>query len=195
MADSKSAVWERIALSESCLVCSMCEEAVSLASSVLKQIRDGGFGGKTIEDIDEVHDMMESAGMVLVQSLNQLGRASQIVSELKVLFVSGAIPVQVLLSGVCFQIAEGSCVGVQEFLEEFLSNCRYLDGRCYVVGAGGDLNLLEGCDGGHNLELDQYIAVVEIYAVTLLAAAFKKVDLSIAWVEKAALPEEKRQVK
>lgn len=47
----------------------MHEEAASLASSVLKRIRynDNSFN-------QESYDMMESAGMVFVQSLKELGR-------------------------------------------------------------------------------------------------------------------------
>ncbi|GKV20472.1 hypothetical protein SLEP1_g30596 [Rubroshorea leprosula] len=47
--------------------------------------------------------MMESTGMVLVQSLKELQRTSRIVNELRAVFASvEAIPVQVLLTGYSF---------------------------------------------------------------------------------------------
>lgn len=49
----------------------MFEEAASLASSVLKRLRD--TDGGVVPEI-ELNDMLESAGMVLVQSLKELGR-------------------------------------------------------------------------------------------------------------------------
>lgn len=51
------------------LVCSMYEEAASLGSSVLKRLRDSNNNYN-----EESYDMMESAGMVFVQSLKELGR-------------------------------------------------------------------------------------------------------------------------
>lgn len=48
------------------LVCSMYEEALELASSVLKRISQDKIGFE--------NDMLEAAGMVLVQSLKELGR-------------------------------------------------------------------------------------------------------------------------
>lgn len=56
------------------LVCSKYEEAASLASLVIKRIQhDNVFAHDAVNGI-ELLDMIESAGMVLVQSLNQLGR-------------------------------------------------------------------------------------------------------------------------
>lgn len=49
------------------LVCSMYEQAASLASSILKRLCHAR------QDI-ATHDMLESTAMVLVQALNQLGR-------------------------------------------------------------------------------------------------------------------------
>lgn len=47
----------------------MYEEAASLGSSVLKRLRDSNNNYN-----EESYDMMESAGMVFVQSLKELGR-------------------------------------------------------------------------------------------------------------------------
>ncbi|GLU10492.1 hypothetical protein SLE2022_272910 [Rubroshorea leprosula] len=191
-----SLVWEEIERSESYLVCSMFEEAASSATSVLKRIRDNPSNLSVQDDGNlELYDMMESTGMVLVQSLKELQRTSRIVDELRAVFVSvEAIPVQVLLTGVCFQISEGSTLGVREFLEEFLCKWRNLDEIYFVlIGAEGTLDFEEGCDSHFVMGIGKYMEVVELYAVTLLAKVSNDVELAISWVEKAALPEEKRQ--
>ncbi|KAF5742926.1 3-phosphoinositide-dependent protein kinase-1 [Tripterygium wilfordii] len=188
-----SSIWEEIERSESYLVCCMYEKAASLASSVLKQIRNRD--GIEVEFDYDVQEMEESAGMVLVQSLDQLGRASEILSELKRLFVSVAdIPVQVLVTGACFQIAEGSSIEVREFLEDFLSEWSYEGGEYYfLVGVVADISSRNKRDGQFVLAVNSYLEVVEIYAMTLIGTVLKNIDLAISWVEKASLPEDRRQ--
>ncbi|KAH9653594.1 protein APEM9 [Citrus sinensis] len=183
-------IWEEVDQSESYLVCSMYEEAASLGSSVLKRLRDSNNNYN-----EESYDMMESAGMVFVQSLKELGRVADILNELKLLFTSVTdIPVQVLLTGVCLEISEGSYADVQEFLEEFLSKWSCVDGKYYVITvAEKKADSTEGCDGQLVLGIDQYLEVVEMYAVTLLGTVLNDVDLAISWIENAALPEENRQ--
>ncbi|KAF2610007.1 hypothetical protein F2Q70_00009778, partial [Brassica cretica] len=92
------------------LVCSMYEEAESLSSSILKQILGNidVLSEEALGDHQLFHDMLESAGMVLVQSLHGLGRSEclchgrtgEIVTELRQVFGEvAAIPLQVLLTG------------------------------------------------------------------------------------------------
>lgn len=50
----------------------MFEEAAILASSILRCLHDTG-STKAVEQV-QLDDMMESVGMVLVQSLKELGR-------------------------------------------------------------------------------------------------------------------------
>ncbi|XP_042491147.1 protein APEM9 isoform X2 [Macadamia integrifolia] len=163
----------------------MFEEAVSLASSILRHFCNSD------EPIDEIQleDMMESSGMILVQSLKELGRTPEMLNELKCLFGSvTAIPVQVVLTGACFQMSESSFSGLQEFLLEFLSNWRYVEGE---AGPFGDH--YERCDGHSVLEVDRYLELVEVYTITLLGMVLNETDVAISWLEKAELPEEKRQ--
>lgn len=51
----------------------MFEEAASSASRVLKRLRDKEYTDLVVDDF-EMNDMFESAGMVFVQSLKELGR-------------------------------------------------------------------------------------------------------------------------
>lgn len=94
----------------------------------------------------------------------------------------------------CFQIADGSPFGVQQFLEEFLNGWIVGDEQYCTVITEANSEL----ESGHNLqfvlEIDKYMEVVELYTLTLLATVLNDVDLAISWVEKASLPEGKRQV-
>lgn len=57
------------------LVCSMYEEAATLASSIVRQLKGSNISDNNEAfDENELFDMLESAGMVFVQALNQLGR-------------------------------------------------------------------------------------------------------------------------
>lgn len=60
------------------LVCSMFEDASSSASSVLKRLCDKEHINTVVDDDIELNDMLESAGMVFVQSLKELGRYSSL---------------------------------------------------------------------------------------------------------------------
>ncbi|KAK9922676.1 hypothetical protein M0R45_031130 [Rubus argutus] len=190
------ATWEEIENSESYLVCSMYEEAASLASSILKRLSEHSSDFEASDDHFELYDMLESAGMVLVQSLKELGRTPEILNELKLLFASiPAIPVQVLLTGVCFYISEGHSVGIQEFLEVFLSGWSFVDGKCYVrVGKEDYADYTKRYDGHFVLGVDKYLEVVEVYILKLLGTILNDVDLATSWVENAKIPEDTRQV-
>lgn len=50
----------------------MFEEAATIASSVLKRVCDNK--STDVGEDDQLYDIMESAGMVLVQSLKEVGR-------------------------------------------------------------------------------------------------------------------------
>ncbi|XP_034212059.1 protein APEM9 isoform X2 [Prunus dulcis] len=165
---SDPAIWEEIELSESYLVCSMYEEAASSASSILKRLSKHG---EDLEATDhfELYDMLESAGMVLVQSLRELGR-------------------------ICFYISEGHSLGVQEFLEEFLSRWTFVDEQYVLVGTEENADYTEKCDGPFLLGVDKYLEVVEVYVLKLLGTILNDVDLARSWVENAKLPEDRRQV-
>ncbi|KAK6126677.1 hypothetical protein DH2020_039585 [Rehmannia glutinosa] len=198
--DEQTPIWEEIDRAESYLVCCMFEEAASSASSILKRLLEnfnGSHKGLEVSENfgNEWDDMVESAGMVLVQSLKQLQRTSEILKELKVLFGSlTAIPIQVFVSGACFQMSESLSTTVQGYLEEFLDNWIYMDDRYYPrSGAEASVSDTEGSSFMFSIGVDEYLEVVELYVITLLATTLKHTDLAISWVEKAMLPLEKRQ--
>ncbi|CAL2246959.1 unnamed protein product [Prunus armeniaca] len=121
------------------LVSSLYEESASSASSILKWL------SKHSEDLEagdpfELYDMLESAGMVLVQSFKQLGRA-------------------------CFYISEGHSHSIQEFLEEFLSRWSFVNEQYVLVGTGENADDAEKCDGPFLLGVDKYLEVVEVYVL------------------------------
>ncbi|ESQ48991.1 hypothetical protein EUTSA_v10021093mg [Eutrema salsugineum] len=185
-------IWGEIERSESYLVCSMYEDAESLSSSILKRM----FGNIDVLSEEalgdhQFNDMLESLGMVLVQSLHGLGRAAEIVKELRQVFGEiVAIPVQVLLTGICLQISNGSYSGVREILEEFFSIWVYKDTHYILNDAGLSA---KGFHGKTHLDIDEYMEVVELYTFGILGNVSDDMGLAISWVEKAALPEERRQ--
>lgn len=56
------------------LICSMFEEAASLASSILKLLCSSHDIVNEAGDDNELYDMLESSGMVFVQAMKELGR-------------------------------------------------------------------------------------------------------------------------
>ncbi|KAH6798001.1 hypothetical protein C2S52_022555 [Perilla frutescens var. hirtella] len=198
--DENSPIWEEIDRAENYLVCCMFGEAESLASTILKQLLENhnrSNKGSEVSDFDnEWYDMVESAGMVLVQSMKQLKRTPETLKELKLIFGSlTLIPVQVFVTGVCFQLSEGLSTTAQGFLEEFVNSWMYVDDQYYPLsGAEATVTDTGGSCFPFSISLDKYLEVVELYVVTLLATTLKDVDLAISWVDKAVLPMEKRQV-
>ncbi|KAK9076884.1 hypothetical protein SSX86_005219 [Deinandra increscens subsp. villosa] len=185
-------IWEEIELAESYLVCSMFEDASSLASRILKRLHDEDCINGVVEDI-EVNDMLESAGMVFLQSSKELGRTLKIVDELTQLYGSlAAIPVQVFLVGACFHMQEDPH-GAQKFLEGFLSKWEYVNEQYYVrEGVETNESHMKVCSSGSVLGVDAYLQVVEAY-ITLLTRIVRGTSYVMSWVEKASLPEHSRQ--
>lgn len=58
------------------LLSCMFEEATSLASSIIKKLRENSVENNRVENdcADDLDDMFEAAGMVLVQSMKESGR-------------------------------------------------------------------------------------------------------------------------
>jgi hypothetical protein len=96
----------------------------------------------------------------------------------------------------CFQIAQGSTFGVREFLEEFLNGWTLGDdGQYHAVITEPNAERGNSFQKHFVLRMDDYLQVVEVYAITLLATVLQDVDLAISWVQSAPLPEENRQVR
>lgn len=92
---------------------------------------------------------------------------------------------------ICLQISNGSYSGIREILEEFFSIWVYKDDHYILDDA--KLNV-KGLHGKISLGIDEFMEAVELYTFGVLGKDANDVDLAISWVEKAALPEETRQV-
>ncbi|KAE9599468.1 putative protein APEM9 [Lupinus albus] len=182
-----AAIWEEIDVAEKYLVCSMYHQSSSTASSILNRLSHS----------PHLHDLLESSSMIFLQSFHLLSRTNEILDNLKHYFVSiKAIPPQVLLTLACFQIEQGSALDdVQQYLEEFLNGWNPVDPQYATLIAEPNVDYETRYGSRHFvLEIDQYLQLVELYAVTLLATVLNHVDLAISWVENnALLPEENRQ--
>ncbi|KAK1416117.1 hypothetical protein QVD17_31905 [Tagetes erecta] len=185
-------IWEDIELAESYLVCSMFEEASSLATQVLKRLHDKDSTNGVVEDI-ELNDLLESAGMVFLQSFKELGRTLEIISELTQLHGSlAAVPVQVFLVGACFHMQEDPH-GAQKILEEFLSKWEYVNEQYYArEGVETKESHVKERSNRSVIGVDTYLQVVEAY-ITLLTGTLRRTSYAISWVDKASLPEHIRQ--
>ncbi|XP_016440509.1 protein APEM9-like isoform X1 [Nicotiana tabacum] len=191
-----SPAWEQIELSERYMMCCMFQEAESLSSSIIERLVERrGKTSEFVEDNSELSEMLESAGMVLVQSSKELGRTVDLLKQLKVLFGSvTAIPAQVFLTGVCLQIPDVPSSEVREILEEFLRKWRYVDGKYYTLeSVEADVPCSEEFSNQISLGVDKYLEIVELYVITFLGRILENLDFAISWVDKASLPEEKRQ--
>ncbi|CAA0842177.1 3-phosphoinositide-dependent protein kinase-1-putative [Striga hermonthica] len=195
----QTTIWEEIDRAENYLVCCMFDEAAALASSVINRLLRNLNSSKDSEGSEDFEndwdDMSESAGMVFVQALKQSRRTSEIWEELKLVFGSvNAIPVRVIVTGVCLQMSESLSTTAQGFLEEFLDNWLYVGDRYYP--RSGSVDSASGTEGSSfmfPIGVHEYFEVVELYVITLLATTLNEMDLAISWAEKAMLPIEKRQ--
>nr|GEU99245.1 protein APEM9 [Tanacetum cinerariifolium] len=140
------------------------------------------FGSETVTSSDIDHHMslweqIELAESYLVCSMfeeasssssRELGRTLDIITELTQLYGSlVAIPVQVFLAGICFQM-QVDPHGAQKTLEEFLSKWKFVNQQFYVMESQEtDTSYIEGHDSRFVLEADTYLQVVEAY-ITLL---------------------------
>lgn len=96
---------------------------------------------------------------------------------------------------VCFQMSERLSTIAQGFLEEYLNNWRYVDDHyCPLLEVEASISDTEESCLMSSISVEEYLEVVELYVKTLLAAV-KDTGPAIAWLEKATLPMEKRQVR
>ncbi|KAJ0965554.1 hypothetical protein J5N97_026692 [Dioscorea zingiberensis] len=190
--DSESAIWQQIDTSERYLLSCMFEEASSLASSVIWHICTETFA-VTVDEA-QLSEMKESAGMVFVQSLKELGRTSELFIELQTLFGSlAAIPVLVFLTGASMQISEGYATKLRADFEQFLGEWKYMNDEVYVLPKAQSQSSSEICVLHSIISADKYVEMAELYAITLLGMVLCRPDLAISWIEKADLPQDKRQ--
>lgn len=185
----ESKFWRQIDISESHMVSGMFEEAATLSASVIKHLRSST--PVNVLDIGMMAEMMESAGMVFVQSWKELQRTRELFDELVKLFGSiAAIPVQVFLTGACMQISEGYSQNLRTIFEEFLDKWVHASDKENVLpNTKSNSSELWQC----SIPMEKYMEVVNVYTITILGMILRKPDIAISWVEKAVLPDAKRQ--
>ncbi|XP_020091004.1 protein APEM9-like isoform X2 [Ananas comosus] len=183
-------IWKQIDDAERCLVGNMFEDAAALASSIVRNIQTAQLE-HVVDDIQLV-EMTEAAGMVLIQSLKELGRISQLFVELKEVYGSvAAIPVQIFLTGASMQITEGFTSNLGAIFEDYLAKWKCTNGGIYILTEEGeeDCRCIRQCV----LSTEDYLDVAELYTITLLGMVLNETELAISWTEGAELREEDRQ--
>ncbi|XP_066370326.1 uncharacterized protein [Miscanthus floridulus] len=94
----ESLIWKQIDDAEYYLVSGSFEQAMLAALSVVDQIRMASL--ESACDQDELLEMLESTGMVLVQALKELRRTPEMFVQLKTMFGSvPSVPARVFLTG------------------------------------------------------------------------------------------------
>ncbi|KAJ3698665.1 hypothetical protein LUZ61_002370 [Rhynchospora tenuis] len=191
-------IWKQIEEAEGYFPSGKYEEAASLASDVIQTIRTSNFE-TPVDDLD-LYDMMNSAGMLIVQSYKHLGRIKEVFVELKKIYGSiWAIPVEVILTGGNLQAKEGFKLELREILEEYLSKWEYMvDAGVYALREDETDNLSSNTlENDHKrqyfLSCEFYLEVATVYTVKLLSRSFCNTELAISWVDSADLPQDGRE--
>ncbi|CAD6338417.1 unnamed protein product [Miscanthus lutarioriparius] len=187
----ESPIWKQIDDAEYYLVSGSFEQAMLAALSVADQIRTASL--ESACDQDELLEMLESAGMVLVQALKELRRTPEMFVQLKTMFGSvPSVPARVFLTGATIQMAAGYVSDLRPIFEEYLANWRYTNDEVYVLDGGHD-SASNGFVVTSVMSTGQYFQVAELYTVTFLCIVSQDSETAISWAEKADLTEQRRQ--
>ncbi|KAL5200033.1 hypothetical protein ABZP36_021236 [Zizania latifolia] len=184
-------LWKQIDDAEHYLVSGLFERAISTTLSVSHQIHSTSVENSC--DHDELLEMLELAGMVLVQAIKELKRTSEMFVQLKTVYGSVAsIPLKIFITGATMQMYEGSGSDLRPIFEEYLSKWRYTDNQVYVLNEAKNSSS-NGLVVTSVMEPGQYFEVAELYTITLLSVVSCETEIAISWAEKAELTEQHRQ--
>ncbi|KAG8074727.1 hypothetical protein GUJ93_ZPchr0006g40599 [Zizania palustris] len=184
-------LWKQIDDAEHYLVSGLFERAISTTLSVSDQIHSTAVENSC--DHDELLEMLELVGMVLVQAIKELKRTSEMFVQLKTVYGSVAsIPLKIFITGAMMQMAEGSGSDLRPIFEEYLSKWRYTDDQVYVLNEVKNSSS-NGVVVTSVMEPEQYFEVAELYTITLLSVVSRETEIAISWTGKAELTEQHRQ--
>ncbi|KAJ1260753.1 hypothetical protein BS78_10G256400 [Paspalum vaginatum] len=191
-AQEESGLWKQIDDAELYLVSGSFEQAVLAALSVSDKVRTASLENAC--NRDELLEVLESAGWLLVQALKELKRTSEMFVQLKAMFGSVAsVPVKVFLAGATIQMAAGCVSDLRPIFEDYLAKWRYTNDETYVLNGGHDSSS-NGFVVTSVLSAGQYFEVAELYTVTFLCIVSQESKTAISWAEKADLTEQGREI-
>ncbi|XP_066372129.1 protein APEM9-like isoform X3 [Miscanthus floridulus] len=134
-------------------------------------------------DQDELLEMLESAGMVLVQALKELRSLAAAANKTR----KGSAAARATI-----QMAAGSVCDLRPIFEEYLTNWRYTNDEVYVLdGEHGSTS--NGFVVTSVMSTGQYFQLAELYTVTFICIVSHDSETAISWAEKADLTEQSRQ--
>ncbi|XP_015693776.1 protein APEM9 [Oryza brachyantha] len=184
-------LWKQIDEAERYLVSGLFEQAVSIALYVSSKVHSAAMQSSC--DHDELLEMLELAGMVLVQALKELKRTSEMFIQLKTIYGSVAsIPLKIFIIGATMQMAEGSVSDLRPIFEEYLAKWRYTDDQIYVLNEGKNSSS-NGLVVMSVMAPEQYFELAELYTVTLLSVVSHDTKAAISWTESSELMDQNRQ--
>eukprot|EP00250_Pteridium_aquilinum_P024379 c28993_g1_i1 orf=685-1902(-) len=190
-------LWAHIDEAERHLICSQYDEAAELSATLLRELSEVQVfpghleGTHSFIDLDEVEDMIESAGMVSIQAYSESGRSSKILIDLESIFGSLAkIPSSLFLSGVCLQISAGFYAEAKVSLESFLDHWAFtsLCAESCMFKPSSEQSHKSLC-----LKPKEYIQMSKLYSVQVLGKGLKTIDAAMRWVDKADIPTDIKQ--
>lgn len=187
-------LWCDIDLAERYLVSSQFDKAATLGLTVLQQLKyvwecseHRRYGGI---DEDEIKDIIEAAGMVVIQAYSESNRFQMIFNDLETIFGSLAkVPSSVFLAGLCLQVSAKLYSDAQLSIESFLKHWDFTalnECSCEFKPKLDQRNIL-------SLSPDKYIKVAELYCVQVLSKGLGRLDLALQWVREADIPADTKQ--
>ncbi|XP_024527118.1 protein APEM9 [Selaginella moellendorffii] len=188
LGEEGDALWDDIVLAERFLVSAMYASSLSKASEVLDKLRlKSSDTRRLLYAVNDqgLRDLVEAAGMVLVQATSEMGRLGSLFSILEDHFESlEFIPHYLVLPAICLQVSS------QLHYPAHLALQCYLDGWSRDAQQSGFYTkTVKECT--MLLPEDIYADLSEIFSVHVLRLNDPKLVLS--WTEKLDLPERRRQ--
>ncbi|XP_019425067.1 PREDICTED: uncharacterized protein LOC109333942 [Lupinus angustifolius] len=194
-----AATWEEIDVAETYLICSMYQQAASTASSNLNRLSQSPFPHAHVQldvgRVDVQHHIPRSQETFLNAKSDLHYYLYKLIIHYTKTLRCSFFSLFCCWFKACSQIEQGSDLDhVQQYLEDFLNGWNPVDPQYATLIAEPNVDCETRYGRHFVLEIDQYLQLVELYVVTLLATVLKHVDLAISWVENnASLPEENRQ--
>ncbi|CAM6123265.1 unnamed protein product [Calypogeia fissa] len=210
--------WPDIEHAERCLVSAMYEEAAEVASSTLRILTRDAWSqawsqtepSRQRDECAEVVSMVESAGMVLLQAVNQMDRPCNIFRDLISIFDGvGKVPFSLILTGTCLQLSTGFHPASQKAIEEYLNGWRSIEGSSDGLMARvvefpdnkslndkSSINEVDSNGAAHTVYLSRtnYVQLTEIYAVEVLAKLHKNYLAAHMWIQNSNISEEEKKI-
>ncbi|KAH7366522.1 hypothetical protein KP509_18G082400 [Ceratopteris richardii] len=130
-----------------------------------------------------IMDMIDAAGMVLIQVYSESGRSSLVFKDVEVVFGSIAkLPSSIFWTGICLQISARCYSEAQLSIESFLKERSYSTLEQQHFRASGHNGKSSG------LSPERYVQIIDLYCVEVLAKGLGRSSDALQWVAETDIP-------